>query len=239
MAVSAKKVTQLLRTAIDQAGEHCDPADFKAWKEEARTALRIAFGEGDAVIARFDGIHYTPSLWSPSTPDSVWTVARRGGVREGVAILSAALTEVQIREPDEVAVDVAQLHPWVAGMAASLWESGNHRVAVQEAARAVEVQLRAKLGLDGGTGAPLVTDGFSAKPATPTSPRLRFLEHAEGSDPWKNAHEGAMSFGRGCFMRIRNLLQHGEEPDEQEALESLAALSLLARWIDQATVVRL
>jgi hypothetical protein len=47
-----------------------------------------------------------------------------------------------------------------------------------------------------------------------------------------------MNFGRGCMMRIRNLLEHSDEPiDQQEALECLAALSLLARWIDDAVVV--
>ncbi len=45
-----------------------------------------------------------------------------------------------------------------------------------------------------------------------------------------------MSFGRGCMMRVRNLYSHGHEPTEQEALEALAALSLLARWIDDAGV---
>lgn len=36
-------------------------------------------------------------------------------------------------------------------------------------------------------------------------------------------------------MRIRNLYSHGE-PDPEHALEALAALSLLARWIDDAEV---
>lgn len=46
-----------------------------------------------------------------------------------------------------------------------------------------------------------------------------------------------MSFGQGCMKRIRNLYVHGHEPSEDEALEALAALSLLARWIDEAAVV--
>lgn len=46
-----------------------------------------------------------------------------------------------------------------------------------------------------------------------------------------------MAFGRGCMMRIRNLYTHGQEPSEQEALEALAALSLLARWCDNTVVV--
>jgi hypothetical protein len=40
------------------------------------------------------------------------------------------------------------------------------------------------------------------------------------------------------MQRIRNLAAHVlGQPDEQGALEELAALSTLARWIDAATVV--
>ena len=46
-----------------------------------------------------------------------------------------------------------------------------------------------------------------------------------------------MAFGRGCAMRIRKMYTHGEEPSEQKALEALAARSLFARWVDDATVV--
>jgi hypothetical protein len=49
-----------------------------------------------------------------------------------------------------------------------------------------------------------------------------------------------MNFGAGCFMAIRNPVGHlpndEHELTEQEALERFAALSLLARWIDQAGV---
>lgn len=133
-------------------------------------------------------------------------------------------------------VDVGALHPWVAGMATTLWSGGHRRQAVEEAARSIEVQLRAKLGIPSGTGAPLVTSAFSPKDARPGEPRLRFTEFPTGSESWTNAHEGAMAFGRGCMMRIRNLYNHGHEPSDQEALEALASLSLLARWIDESEV---
>lgn len=48
-----------------------------------------------------------------------------------------------------------------------------------------------------------------------------------------------MHFGQGCMMRIRNLLEHYEhEVSPEEELEYLHTLSLLARWIDEAEVVR-
>jgi hypothetical protein len=51
---------------------------------------------------------------------------------------------------------------------------------------------------------------------------------------------GAIEFGSGCFRAIRNPVGHLPndeiEMKEQEALERLAALSLLARFIDDADV---
>lgn len=167
----------------------------------------------------------------------VFANARSGGVKRAMAMLSAALDEARIGHGEAPAVDLAGLHPWVAGVSTALWSNGHRRQAVEEAARQIEVQLRAKLGQDGGTGVRLVTDAFSLTPSKPDSFRLRFEGFTEGTDGWTNAHEGAMSFGRGCMLRIRNLYLHGHEPPEAEVLEALAALSLLARWIDEAVTV--
>ncbi|CAD12002.1 hypothetical protein (fragment), partial (plasmid) [Streptomyces coelicolor A3(2)] len=51
-------------------------------------------------------------------------------------------------------------------------------------------------------------------------------------------HEGAAAFARGVYVAIRNPIAHelGDELKEHEALEQLAAFSLLARWVDDATV---
>jgi hypothetical protein len=48
-------------------------------------------------------------------------------------------------------------------------------------------------------------------------------------------------FGSGCFMALRNPAAHQHDDDkdelsEQEGLEQLAAFSILARWIDAATI---
>jgi hypothetical protein len=229
------------RSFLEQAialGNRGNPQDFAGWKETARVALRVALGPGDSTLERFEGIRYGLMAFSSGTPQSVWDSAKQRGVREGIAMLEAALLELDAATPSVPSVSVGALHSWVAGMAASLWDSGHKRQAVEEAARSVEVQLKAKLGVDSGTGAPLVTDAFSLSDPKAGQARLRFLEFPAGSESWKNAHEGAMSFGRGCMMRVRNLYNHGHEPPEAEVLEALASLSLLARWVDSAEVVR-
>ena len=66
-------------------------------------------------------------------------------------------------------------------------------------------------------------------------PRLRFpdIDRGERPDDWTSAHEGAMHLGMGCVQGIRNPRAHSSEDiTEQEALEQLAVLSVLARWVD-------
>ncbi|MFF8919054.1 TIGR02391 family protein [Streptomyces sp. NPDC015032] len=58
------------------------------------------------------------------------------------------------------------------------------------------------------------------------------------SSLWRSQHEGAAAFARGVYVAIRNPIAHelGDELKEHEALEQLAAFSLLARWVDDSTV---
>ncbi|WP_081481181.1 TIGR02391 family protein [Saccharomonospora azurea] len=51
-------------------------------------------------------------------------------------------------------------------------------------------------------------------------------------------HDGAGNFARGVYSAIRNPNAHdeGDELAENEALEQLAAFSILARWVDTAVV---
>lgn len=58
----------------------------------------------------------------------------------------------------------------------------------------------------------------------------------DGSDTYKSMQRGVMSLAEGIYAGIRNPFNH-ESPhdvDEQVALEYLAALSVLARWVDES-----
>jgi hypothetical protein len=85
----------------------------------------------------------------------------------------------------------------------------------------------------------LVQEAFSGNDPSPGRPRLRFPE-IEDERTRESMTQGALSFGVGCFQAIRNPVGHlpneEHELSEQEALERLAALSLLARWIEQADI---
>lgn len=133
-----------------------------------------------------------------------------------------------------------QFHPLVWSGAAAQWATGHLHEAVLAAAKAVNSQLQKKLNRRDLSDAKLVRDAFSEKDPAEGRPRLRF-DAIEDEQTRTSMREGVMSFGAGCFMAIRNPVGHlpndEHELTEQEALERLAALSLLARWIEQANVV--
>jgi Protein of unknown function (Hypoth_ymh) len=144
----------------------------------------------------------------------------------------------RILQPVGPTLAAAGLHAWVWQPVVTLWDDGHYLSALQMAATSVCGQLQAKLGRPDLADSDLVTQAFTCEPPKPGSPRLRFTEHEEGSRAFTSAHEGAMFFGRGCVMGIRNVSVHDiEGREEQVALEQLAALSVLARWIDDAAVV--
>lgn len=131
------------------------------------------------------------------------------------------------------------LHPDVWEAAQAPWRNGHFGDAVRAAARSVNAQLQSRVGRRDESDGKLVGESFSVKPPIAGQPRLRLMDD-DGSDTYRSLHEGAASFGRGCFMAIRNVLNHEygsvAEPPEQEALEHLAAFSILARWIERSDV---
>jgi len=85
----------------------------------------------------------------------------------------------------------------------------------------------------------LLKSAFSTDPAKPGQPRLR-LHPNDGSDTFKSLHAGAGAFAHGCYAALRNPGSHDpqDELPQDQALEQLAAFSILARWIDQAELER-
>lgn len=129
-------------------------------------------------------------------------------------------------------ITAASLHPLIWSAAKAQWSTGHRHEAVLAASKAVNSQLQAKLSRRDVSEKDLVRQAFSGREPADGKPRLRR----------ESVRQGAMDFGAGCFAAIRNPVGHlpndQVELDEQTALERLAALSLLARWIDEASVER-
>lgn len=137
-------------------------------------------------------------------------------------------------------LSAASLHALIWTAAQAQWTTGHRHEAVLAAAKAVNSHLQSKVGRRDVSETDLVRQAFSERAPEPGKPRLRFK--AIGDEQMRESmRQGAMNFGSGCFAAIRNPVGHlpnnEVELDEQTALERLAALSLLARWIDEADIV--
>jgi len=136
-------------------------------------------------------------------------------------------------------ISASSLHPWIWDGARSLWQSGHYRSAVEDAAKKVNAETQNKVGRRDVSETDLFNQAFTLDPAKPGKPRLRRMQD-DGSDTCRSVQRGAMTFAEGIFAGIRNPLSHetDQELSEQRALEYLAALSVLARWVDESKVER-
>lgn len=131
------------------------------------------------------------------------------------------------------------LHELVWRAASAQWSTGHRHEAVLAAAKAINSMLQTKLARRDLSDTQLVREEFSENDPSPGRPRLRFpmIEDEQTRDSMR---QGVMGFGSGCFQAIRNPVGHlpneGHELTDQEALERLASLSLLARWIEHAEI---
>lgn len=138
---------------------------------------------------------------------------------------------------DAPLISAARLHPWVWEGARSLWQSGHYRSAVEDAAKKLNAETQNKVGRRDVSETDLFKQAFSLDAAAPAKPRLR-RRRPDGSDTYRSVQRGAMALAEGIYAGIRNPFNH-EDPmdiDEQTGLEYLAALSVLARWVDDAEV---
>jgi hypothetical protein len=130
------------------------------------------------------------------------------------------------------------LHAIVWGVASDLWADGHHGAAVQRAATFLNANVQDRTGRHDLSDSALMAQVFSPNPPEQGKPRLRW----QGDDndlTVKTMRTGILNFSQGCFMAIRNPVTHStEDLPKQIALEQLAVLSTLARWIDGCELLR-
>lgn len=152
---------------------------------------------------------------------------------------------VLLRRQDEVAemlgedaprLDASLLHPWIWDGARSLWQSGHFREAVGAAARKLNAETQNKVNRRAVSEKGLFDDVFSDNDPKPGIARLRIVPK-DNSKTFASVHRGARCLAEGLYAAIRNPISHTEgDLPEAEALEQLAAFSVLARWVDRATL---
>lgn len=134
-------------------------------------------------------------------------------------------------------LSAAKLHPWVWEGARSLWQSSHYREAVEGAIRKLNAETQNKLGRRDVSEDDLFKQAYSEQAPALNNSRLHRMKD-DGSKTFKSVQRGARAFAEGVFAGIRNPLAHesDQEMPEQQALEYLAALSVLARWVDESTL---
>lgn len=144
--------------------------------------------------------------------------------------LEALVAKARAEAPPEIGVK--GLHPLIWGAARALWLNQHRRQAVAAGAETLIGQLKARTGRYDVSDTSLWKEAFSADAPSPGKPRLRWP-----GDPTdrqvKSMNDGLRQFAAGAQLTIRNSAVHStDDMGEQEALERLAVLSLLARWMD-------
>lgn len=125
-----------------------------------------------------------------------------------------------------------QLHPTVWMAASVLWDTGQYRVAVGQAALALatKIKVKAQSKLN---DRKLVQDVFSTNPPKADAAKLH-VSGARDDEAWKRRQEGLQLLAQGAYAGIRNVSAHeDEEWSEQQALEYLAVFSVVARWFEE------
>jgi hypothetical protein len=165
-----------------------------------------------------------------------WSIHYEASIRAREALLRAEEVRKNLGE-DTPDLSAAELHPWIWNGASSLWQSGHYREAVEGAIKKLNAETQNKVSRRDLSETKLFQESFSMDEPKAGKARLRRTKD-DGSDTYRSVQRGGMALAEGVFAGIRNPLSHevDQELSEQEALEYLAALSVLARWVDASEV---
>ena len=166
-----------------------------------------------------------------------WQLQRVGAQRALVQLERSS--ELSERLGDNAPrLNAGLLHPWVWNGARSLWSSGHYLEAVRAASVQLNAETQNKIRNREISEAALFQNAFSDDAPQPGKPRLRFVDD-DGGKTAQSVRRGIRFFAEGCYAAIRNPASHDPQAElpETEALEQLAAFSILARWVDCAVVV--
>jgi uncharacterized protein (TIGR02391 family) len=151
-----------------------------------------------------------------------------------------------LRDQEEIEANVGPIGPVVAAgnlhsvvwdAAVKLWNDGHFGQAVQRAATFLSAHVKDRVGRHDIQDVPLMQQAFSSGEPEQGKSRLRWPGDPSNLTV-KSMNDGLRQLAPGIFMTIRNTATHStDETPEHEALEQLATLSLLARWIDSCELV--
>ncbi len=235
-AFAVRKLTEFL-DLVSQYLFEVDLASSAIGKEWPDWPQQLVVQEA---VARQIANAYSPGLGDVERDDmeneaTYWHRVRTAAA-QALGLASSAEEIAVFLRPTSPAIAADSLHPWIWDPAAPLWAAEARQDAVLAAARTVNRRLQQKLGRHDIGETDLCMQTFDLKEAQPGKPRLRFPGDRTTAT-WKARQEGAKYFAAGAFLAIRNVAAHEEVVDwsRQDALEHLAALSVIARWVEECT----
>lgn len=175
----------------------------------------------------------------PANPFEMWiTVTQPHSIVTPDDILAATEHTIGVIESMADRVDVAgeisveDMHPLVWGAARGQWRIELYREAVSSAVGAVIDHVRQLTGRADLDDKDVFTQAFSQSSPKQGAPRLRWPGN-EQDQTVASMNRGLLGFSTGIQAAIRNPVIHDRtQLPAQEAAERLAALSLLATWVE-------
>jgi Protein of unknown function (Hypoth_ymh) len=162
----------------------------------------------------------------------------RSSALQGIAMLDdQAEVDQNLGDPAPT-LSAGAFHSWVWGAAQTFWASEHYREGVNAAATAITAHTQQKVGRRDAVDRDLMNHVFLPDKAKVGQSYLRLPgDHTDKTI--QSRQQALRPFADGCYAGLRNpaVHDHGTDWPEQEALEKLAALSVLARWIDECDVV--
>lgn len=200
-------------------------------------ALREREDQTRRVIARVNKSTTLPVLLQRFSNNAVNIVA---GIEEAKYALGRLRSDAETRAilgPTAPRMAADGLHQTIWNTAAPLWEGGHYRAAVQKAATQLNAEIQTRVSRYDVSDVELMQQTFSANAPVEGKPRL-WWPGVDSDLTVKAMRGGILNFAQGVFSAIRNPATHTtDDLPRQEALEQLATLSTLARWIDRCELV--
>ncbi len=199
---------------------------LKAREHQTRTVLAAALGD-----------QHLPTLLQLNFNGDGYNTDR--GIQECKYALGKLRSEAEteaILGSSAPAMSADAFHPLIWGAASRRWAVDHYSDAVQRAATFLNAHIQDLVGRHDVSDTELMREVFSTAEPVPGKRRLRWP-----GDPndltVRSMRVGILNLAQGAFAAIRNPATHAtEEVARQEALEQLATLSMLARWIDNCDV---
>jgi hypothetical protein len=162
-----------------------------------------------------------------------WVI--KSAVNKGLGIMQDQVDLSRALAPNAPSLGADRMHPWVGEAARPLWEVGQFRQALLAASTSINAHLQAMVDRRDISDDKLINECFSDKDPEPGKARL--LAPGDPTDQTvRSLQRGIHQLGLACFWAIRNPAAHlasheAGELKEQVALEQLATLSTLARFL--------